>query len=60
MGLFVHTCEVCKNPAAFGFGCNLLKNIIGTWYCRDHRHAGTEKIKTAQHEPLSDKQGVLL
>lgn len=34
---FVYLCGVCGNIAHYGVGVNLRNNVIGTWYCADHR-----------------------
>jgi len=33
----VFRCEVCGKEACFGYGVALLKDRIGTWYCRAHK-----------------------
>lgn len=30
-------CVVCGKPAMFGYGVDLLRKVLGRWYCSDHR-----------------------
>lgn len=32
-----HLCEVCGQPAPFGYEVSYLRNKPGRWRCRDHR-----------------------
>jgi hypothetical protein len=35
----VFTCAVCGKYACYGHGVALLKDQLGTWFCRDHKDA---------------------
>lgn len=36
-GHLIHHCAVCGKEAGFGYGVSLLRNQLGTWFCKEHR-----------------------
>lgn len=43
--VLVYYCDVCGNPASYGFGSNIAKGKEGLWACKEHKEAVEEKWK---------------
>jgi hypothetical protein len=64
-GRITHPCSVCGNALApYGYGVDLLKGRLGTWYCHEHRPqpaASTEQNSSKLAYDLSNaKQRTLI
>jgi hypothetical protein len=49
-GHFVHYCH-CGRWGSFGYGASLRKDILGTWYCKDHKPTPQEPLPPLPRPP---------
>jgi hypothetical protein len=59
--MFEHPCRVCGSvDAPWGFGVDLLRGLLGRWYCSAHRHAEDALLAATQDGHGGPAQGGLL
>ena len=56
----VFRCAVCGAEACFGYGVALIRDVVGTWYCRAHRPGGDRGEEEAKGGPHPAAEGDLL
>ena len=57
-GRFIHPCCVCGDDAGLGFGVNLLKGQLGTWYCGECASRTGPRSRSRRNTARQDRNGV--